>query len=665
MTNHYRWVFWIIFAAVLSLGALYATSISNHYLQEEKAAALHLVNSTAQLIAADADITQQQLQARLAAFVTEHKQIARAYIYMYATDGVIIVADSQPQNPNKPQIGSLDHVSDLSKSEVVRQEDFMQIRAPIKTLIKDQTIPMLGVDFFVTAWYRTAHRSLTRILAIVGLLITFLIAFYYIVKQNLLLTESERSKLVFLSHLPGMAYRCQNDPDWTMLYVSPGCEDLTGYPPEALLFNRDLSFNELIVPEYRRIVYDEWIRVLASRTNFRADYQIQTAQGEIKWVLEMGQGVYDQRGEVQALEGLIIDITEQKTQGEKLKYIEEHDLLTGLYNRKFYEQKKEALSCDPDNYPFSIIIAELNGLRLINGAFGYQKGTQVVTDSANIFRTICIPRCIVAKTESDEFRILLPQTSEQKAQEVIEQLFLEFEIHNAGSTEAFNIDLSLASATASEATTSLAKIEKKAEETLHQRKLLNKTKWRNSMLSSIMFALYARSEETEEHCQRLAHLSTLIGKELNLPQESLDELELIAMLHDIGKIGIDDRILKKPGKLNEEEWTLMKKHTEIGYRIAMSSSDLEPIAPYILTHHERWDGKGYPKGLRGEAIPLLARIIAVVDAYDAMTEDRVYRKALSRAAALEEIGSNAGTQFDPKIAEIFLKIMEDPQVGLA
>jgi HD-GYP domain-containing protein (c-di-GMP phosphodiesterase class II) len=134
----------------------------------------------------------------------------------------------------------------------------------------------------------------------------------------------------------------------------------------------------------------------------------------------------------------------------------------------------------------------------------------------------------------------------------------------------------------------------------------------------------------------------------------MNNLELLATLHDIGKIGISDQILNKPDKLSPEEWVEMKKHPEIGYRIAMSSPELVPIAEYILTHHERWDGEGYPQKLAGERIPLLSRILAVVDAYDAMTEDRPYRKAMSKEEAVMEIRENLGKQFDPLMAKIFL-----------
>ena len=145
---------------------------------------------------------------------------------------------------------------------------------------------------------------------------------------------------------------------------------------------------------------------------------------------------------------------------------------------------------------------------------------------------------------------------------------------------------------------------------------------------------------------------------MGIPHDELDKLKLLSMLHDVGKVGVSDQILKKPGKLTEEEWEEMRKHPEIGYRIAMSSPDFANVAEYILAHHERWDGRGYPRGLSGENIPILSRILSVVDAYDAMTQDRVYHKAISHEEAMEEIRRGAGTQFDPRVVEAFVMEIE-------
>jgi HD-GYP domain-containing protein (c-di-GMP phosphodiesterase class II) len=155
----------------------------------------------------------------------------------------------------------------------------------------------------------------------------------------------------------------------------------------------------------------------------------------------------------------------------------------------------------------------------------------------------------------------------------------------------------------------------------------------------------------------LIHLSKTVGEAIGLTNQQFDELELFSTLHDIGKIGIDNQLLNKPAKLTDEEWIKMKKHSEIGYRIAMASPELMSIAYYILTHHERWDGKGYPQGLVGENIPILSRILAVSDAYDAMTQDRPYRKAMLKQDAIAEIVKNSGTQFDPDIARLLIEIV--------
>jgi HD-GYP domain-containing protein (c-di-GMP phosphodiesterase class II) len=193
---------------------------------------------------------------------------------------------------------------------------------------------------------------------------------------------------------------------------------------------------------------------------------------------------------------------------------------------------------------------------------------------------------------------------------------------------------------------------------MYRNKLLQSKSVRNEILISLETALHERTQETEAHAQRMNDLAVEFGHYLQLLSSELDRLMILARLHDIGKVGIPDAILSKAGPLSQEEWEIIKKHPEIGYRIAQTSLQLSSVAEDILHHHERWDGTGYPKGLKGEEIPRLAQIIAIVDSYDVMTHERSYKKAMSREEALEEVRRCAGTQFNPRLAARFVDYMQ-------
>jgi len=183
-------------------------------------------------------------------------------------------------------------------------------------------------------------------------------------------------------------------------------------------------------------------------------------------------------------------------------------------------------------------------------------------------------------------------------------------------------------------------------------------------LETLVMALDAREHETSAHSQRVREYTLTLAKLLGLKDEALVQLGRGALLHDVGKIGVRDSILLKPGKLNDEEWVEMKKHPQIGYDILQNIEFLAPAAEIVLCHQERWEGNGYPNKLSGEEIPLGARIFAVVDTLDAMTSDRPYRKALTFETALKEIRSCAGTQFDPYVIDAFQSILPDVWTGI-
>ncbi len=498
---------------------------------------------------------------------------------------------------------------------------------------------------------------------IVGAVVTFLDITKRI-KVEEELRETERSKSVLLQNLPGMAYRCQFDRSWTMQFVSDGCFELTGYKPESLVYNRDLSYNDIIKPEYRQQLWDAWCEAIEQEKSFRHEYIIITAEGQKKWVLEQGQAIYNILGEVEALEGLVIDISDQKEKQREIEYLSYHDSLTGIYNRIYFDQQVQIYD-NPEYYPLSIIVGDINGLKFLNDAIGHQEGDKIIQTAANLLQKSLKEEHILARTGGDEFGILLPKTNIAQAHEAMLKIQNIINEHNKSiSEDDYQINLALGYGTKDKPEKEFASIYKTAEDHMYKRKLLQRESSHSSIISSITATMYAKSQETEEHAERIKNLAQMVGKEIGLPQEKLDELALLATLHDIGKVGIDEKILNKPGKLSKEEWKEMKKHPEIGYRIAMASPELMTVAEYILAHHERWDGKGYPRGLKGEEIPLLARIIAITDAYDAMMSDRPYRKAISKEEALAEIKANAGTQFDPKFAEFFVKLMsEDVDLG--
>src|SRR5258705_6616663 len=195
------------------------------------------------------------------------------------------------------------------------------------------------------------------------------------------------------------------------------------------------------------------------------------------------------------------------------------------------------------------------------------------------------------------------------------------------------------------------------ERTFEQRRMLDRLHDASEItLEALVAALDAREHETKAHSKRVSEYTLYLARELSVDATQLDVIRRGAMLHDIGKIGISDAILLKPGKLTDEEWVDMQKHPQIGYWILDGIEALKPASDVVLSHHERYDGAGYPRKLQADAIPLGARIFSVTDCLDVMTSDRPYRKALSYEEARREIAEFSGTQFDPEVVKYFLQV---------
>ncbi|PKM78778.1 MAG: diguanylate cyclase [Firmicutes bacterium HGW-Firmicutes-15] len=452
------------------------------------------------------------------------------------------------------------------------------------------------------------------------------------------------------------AFRCNPDPitisdliGGYYVEVNDAFFEIFGYEPDEVIGHSVTELGIWLVPEER----DEIIEEIKEQGSIRnREIKFRSKYGEIMTGL-LSAEIIDVEGDPHLLCGSK-DITEQKKADEEIKYLSFNDKLTGLYNRAFFEEELKRIDTQRQ-LPISLIMGDVNGLKLINDALGHHEGDKLLIKVAQILRKACRQEDIVARWGGDEFIILLPECDRAAATRVVEQIK---SLCKHMDDLPIQISLSLGLAIKNCMAQDTKDVIKEAEDRMYRNKLLESRSTRSSFIISLEKTLRTRSHETKEHCHRMQKMAQKIGNAIELLDSELDKLKLLAMLHDIGKIAIPNSILDKPGKLTPEEWESIKKHPEIGYRIALCSPELAPIAEAILNHHERWDGTGYPLGLRGENIPLISRIIAIADTHDVMLNGRPYQKAVSQEVALGEIERCAGTQFDPKLAKIFLDLKD-------
>lgn len=332
-------------------------------------------------------------------------------------------------------------------------------------------------------------------------------------------------------------------------------------------------------------------------------------------------------------------------------YLSYHDVLTGFYNRRYYEEIFRSLDTEK-NLPISIIMADVNGLKIVNDAFGHHVGDELLRKCAMAIKNACRGDDIVARWGGDEFIILLPRTESEDAGKVVNRIEAMCSEEYVNSVR---VSMSLGWDTKTTMDQSLVKVLKNAEDYMYKHKIIKNEGLRGSLINTIINALHEKNTREEQHSERVGELSLKIGRALGLPEIEIEKIKVSGHLHDIGKIAIPDEILNKPGKLTTQEYKEIQRHPEIGYRIISTSYEMLEIAEYILAHHERWDGRGYPKGLRGAETPLISRIIGLADSYDAMSSGRPYKKTMPLEEIIREIKENAGTQFDPELAEIFVE----------
>lgn len=654
-------------------------------------------------------------------------------------------------------------------------------------------------------------------------------------QSNTLKNEMERKHSTLLRNLPGMAYRCKNDENWTMEVVSAGCFDLTGYSPEELINNRATSYESIILAEDRDYVREVVMSGTTERRTYELMYRIVTKSDQVRWVWERGMCVLSTDGEITALEGFITDITDRKQQERDLQAI-----ASVSYGLRSVETRDEILSVVLDQTT-SLLNADGCLVELIEP----ETGDSYVMKASGIFVDLigkCVPvdsglNTYIRKTGKpylsnnvyddpmilDHYRLktckstsgvpmitqgnligflwigrnipisekvvqtmtsiadiaanaihrvdLFQQTGRQVKQliglrkidtainsnldlditleivldQAVDLLhvdaarLLNFNTHSKmitfGASKGFSDkgmfapqlldETSYMGKTLLQMKTILINDVKNVELLPETRSLIDRegftsfvytplivqnevrgilevflkepiktdTHWidfletiagqaaiaindsrlwqdlrqSNSELQEAYDktlegwsnALDLRDHETEDHTKRVTELSMRLAVELNIRGDELANIRRGAILHDIGKMGVPDNILTKPGKLTEEEWVIMREHPQNAYNLLYPILYLRKALDIPYCHHEKWDGSGYPRGLKGGEIPLAARIFAFADVWDAMTSDRYYRPAMSKDEARDYIEKNIGRHFDPGIAELFLKLVKE------
>lgn len=410
---------------------------------------------------------------------------------------------------------------------------------------------------------------------------------------------------------------------------------------------------ELLGEEAAIIVEGNYRRCIKEKTTIVYEETLKLKTGTRVWNTSLTP-VF-QEGEISYIVGSSHDITEKKQRQLEIEYLSYRDQLTGLYNRRFFEEELKRLDT-PRNMPLSIAMVDVNGLKLANDAFGHESGDEMLIKIAEVMKRLCRADDIISRIGGDEFIVLLPKTDVSETKKIAERIS---EGVKNETTAAIPLSVSCGFSVKVSADKDISAVIKKAEERMYVEKLRESPKLKLKTIQIIMRELHRSINGERDHSQNVGDICERLAIEIGFNKQDARYMRYAGYMHDIGKVGIDSKIFEKEGKLTEEEWLAIKRHSETGYRIMSSVNQYASMADYILSHHEKWDGSGYPAGMKKDSIPIESRIISIADAYHAMTQNRSYRNAMTSEEALEEIQNCKGSHFDPYIADVFIEMIKE------
>jgi len=464
---------------------------------------------------------------------------------------------------------------------------------------------------------------------------------------SLCAVDQDREKMlcdqeIFFDTIPDLL--CITQTDGLFLKVNRACKKILGYEVAEMEGSYAPQF---VHPEETAALEQTIQEILSGSEHTEFNHYINRYRhkdGSYRY-LEWNTRLYQDRYYCIAR-----DISDRIEYEQKIEYLSYHDALTGLYNRRFCEEEIRRMDT-ARNLPISIIMGDLNRLKLMNDSFGHEKGDEYIRVAAQVIQADCRPDDIIARWGGDEFIILLPKTSQVDARKIIDRFVV-----SKKKREVNGIPLSIAfgQATKSLPGENLGTIIHQAEKDMYRSKAQSERS-RKDFIDSIIDLLFEKSAVESQHAERVRHLCEQTAIALGFEHEMVERVAMAGFLHDIGKIAISPQILEKVESLTDEEKREVQKHTTIGSHIIGKSHDWLDIGKAILSHHEKIDGSGYPKGISHTNISVIARIISLAESYDVMTHDNPYREKISEDQAITEIRRCAGSQFDSDLAEIFIK----------
>ncbi|MCL6635081.1 MAG: PAS domain S-box protein [Peptococcaceae bacterium] len=460
------------------------------------------------------------------------------------------------------------------------------------------------------------------------------------------LRESEERYRMLLDNIEDGFYEVDLKGNFT--FFNDPLLKAIGYTREELM---GTNFRKLVDEENLKVVFKAYNKVYTTgRPDRGFVWELIRRDGSKIFVDVSVSPIKNDMGKITGFRGIARDITERQRIQQRLNYLSMHDTLTGLYNRAHFEDQLQAIGNAGRGSPLAIICCDVDGLKLFNDTWGHKRGDELLKAAADAISQPFREPSMVARIGGDEFVVLMPRTDGSGAEKARSLIKEAVDCHNLTRPD-LPLLISIGWASGDPGETCVEEIFKRADNNMYREKLKNGETSRKAIVRSLMKALEDRDGLARGHLERLEKIAVKIGEMYNLSSREMAELRLLAQFHDIGKVGISGRVVSKQGPLSPTEWDEIKRHCEIGYRIALSSPDLAPIARNMLAHHEWWDGRGYPLGVKGEEIPLPCRILAVADAYEVMTGSR----AVSHEEAIEEIRRGAGTQFDPEVVDKFIR----------